>query len=262
MENSSSFTIYLIPQHFYNGVLSCVIIIKIIKRNEFFLLRGGRLFSEMLKWWVITNNSNTKPVFCNSVFATPQIWLHFYFLFVRWIPSTVSCREKPFLFLYLLGETILQNTNCERLSCKREENCRPNHRVNVLQENLAYDNELFCFSYHLHNINMSFRQGKWLSSSLSHTPAHIHYKNFSFYLLKCWQVHCSPRRQVPSRKTSNLSHEAALSFLSRSRSVTACSSRLWWNRADLSGRDQEADVLLKLLVLSLVRGTGRSETSV
>lgn len=170
MENSSSFTIYLKPQGFHNGVLSSIIIIQIIKRNESFFLRGGRLFSGMLK--LITNNSNTKPVFHNSVFTTPQIWLHFYFFFVHWIPSTISCWEQPFLFLCFLGERILQNTNCERLSCKREENCGPNHRVNVLQENPANSNELFCFSYHLHNINMPFRQGKCLSSSLSHTPAH------------------------------------------------------------------------------------------
>lgn len=193
MENSSSFTIFLIPQGFHNGVLSSVIIVKIIKRNELFFLRGGRLFSEVLGQGVITNNSNTKPVFCNSVSATPRTWLHFYFLMVRWIPSTISCREKQFLFLYFLGEKILQNTNCERLSCEREENRGPNHWVNVLQETSANNNELFCFSYHLHDINMSFRQGKCLSSSLSHTPAHTHYKNFSFHLVKCWQVHCCPR---------------------------------------------------------------------
>lgn len=119
MENSSSPTLYLIPQGFHNGVLSSVIIIKIIKMNELFFIRGGRLFSEMLERWLITNNFNTKPGFCNSVFTTPRIWLHFYFWFVCWIPSTISCLEKQFLFFYFLGLTPAQR---ERLSTQEPGN--------------------------------------------------------------------------------------------------------------------------------------------
>lgn len=176
-------------------------------------LRGERLFSEILKLWIIMNNSNTKPgVFLQfSVCNTTNLAA-----FLLWIPSTIPCQEKQFLLMYFLGETILQNTNCERLICEREENCRLNHWVNVLQENPPNDNELFCFSCHLHDINMSFRWGKCLYSSFSHTPAPTHYRIFLFHLLKCWQVHCSRHRQVSSRKTSNLGHQAACSIFASS----------------------------------------------
>lgn len=180
-ENSSSFTSYLISQHFYNDVLSSAMIIK-IKKNELFFLRGGRLLSEMHKPGVITNNSNTKSIFvclfvCNPIFSTLQTWLHFYFLLVHWTllfffffcwKETMNAVSFP----VFPGRESHQNTACKSLSCEREENCQTNHRANVLQENLAHDNALFRFSYQLHNINTTFRQGKCFYASLSHTPAH------------------------------------------------------------------------------------------
>lgn len=206
-----------------------------------FFLRGGRLFSEVLKRGVITNNSNTKPVFCNSVFATPQIWLSFYFLFVRRIPSTISCREKQFLFLYFLGEKILQNTNCETLNCERQENCGPNHGVIVLQETPANSNKLFCFSYQLHNINVSFRRGKCLFFlPFSHTCLHTLQK---FLISPGKMLAGALWSLLTSRlfaKTSNLGHQAACSsfvcsFQEQIRDCLFIAALMTWGKTFLAG---------------------------
>jgi len=97
MENSSSYAIYLISQHFHNSVSSFAII-EIMKKNELFFLWGGRLFSEMLKLWVIANNSNTKPLyfylFFNSMFSTLQMWLHLDFFVCLLDFFTIFCQEK------------------------------------------------------------------------------------------------------------------------------------------------------------------------
>lgn len=108
-ENGSSLITDLIPQRFHKGVLSTIIIIKIIKRDELFPLRGEGLFSEMLKRWIITNNFNTKPVSLQfNICKTTNLAV-----FVLFALSTGSLPQLlagiRSLFSCTSGDRILQN---------------------------------------------------------------------------------------------------------------------------------------------------------
>lgn len=74
--------------------------------------------------------------------------------------------------LYFLGGRDVQNTALKNRTCEGEENFQANHWANVLQENLANGNKIFCFSYQQHNINITFRQGKCIFLSLPHSCSH------------------------------------------------------------------------------------------
>lgn len=111
-ENCSSLITDLIPWRFHNDILSTAIIIKIIKiikRDELFLLRGEGLFSEMLEQWVITNNSNTKPVSLQfSICHSTNLAVFVLFaLSAGSLPQLLAGIRS--LFSCVSGERILQN---------------------------------------------------------------------------------------------------------------------------------------------------------